>query len=208
MDKFNDVRFTQLPKDEECMVTAVKIGELIDEPTSTVRKWAEYHADNLYIKKIEGKFRYTIRSVDEFKFIQDCVRNKKMTHAQVKEHMSQHGSNYSQFDGGLLDPKDPFGYKALSASIAIENKKQLQDFMMSFVEYQENSHRKLIDELKGEVSDIVQETIEESLKGFKEELNATKETNEKIDRLRESMEQRKKEENNKKKSWFKRIFKK
>lgn len=208
MDKFNDVEYRELPEDEECMVTAVKIGELLKEPVSTIRKWAEYHENNLYIKKIEGKFRYTLRSVDEFKFIQDCIRNKKMTHAQVKDHMKKHGTNYSQFDGGLLDPKDPMGFTALSASLALENKKQLLAFMNSFVEYQNENNQALIESIKKEVSTTVQETIEESLKEFKDELSVTKDLNEKLDRLRESMEHRKDESNkNKKIGFFSWIFK-
>lgn len=204
MEKFNDTEFKELPKDEECMVTAVKIGEILNEPAHTIRKWAEYHEENMYIKKINGRFAYTQESIEQFKFVKDLVRNKNMTHEQVRQHMNKHGSQYSQYDGGLIDTKDPLGYKALSSAIALENQKQLQVFMENFIQYQEENNKKIMFELKREVAITAQEVIEESLKTFKEELLITRETNEKIDKLRESMEMRKEE--SEKKGLFSRFF--
>lgn len=204
-----DASYYQVPTDEECVLNAVQLGKLIDEPATTIRTWAGLHEQWLYIKKINDRFVYTQASIDQFKFIKDLCRHKNFTHKQISEHLSKHGFNYSQYDSGLVDPKDPLGYTALSSSLALENAKQLKKFMEKFVEFQKENNKILIKEMKKEVSTTVEEKIEESLKDFKEELAVTKEINETLDNLRTKMEERKKveEERNENKGFFSRFRK-
>lgn len=189
-EKFTDVSFKQLPQDEECILTAVKIGELIDEPAHTVRKWAEFHEDNLYIKKINGRFVYTTKSVEQFKIIKDLVRNKHMTHEQVRKFM---------FDGSdvlkdSLIKKDPLGYEALSTAITIENRKQMEVFMNSLVEWHENALCDLRDKLRADITTEVEEVVDESLKALRED------NRDYIEQLSKSVEKIKEEAENMNKS--------
>jgi hypothetical protein len=180
IDKYNDVEFKEIPKDEECMVTAVKIGEIINEPASRVRKWAEYHEDNLYIKKVNGRFAYTQKSIDQFKFIKELKQEKNMTHEQIRQHMNKHGMQYSQYDGGLIDPKDPFGYEALSSAISQKTEKQLKEFLVNFVQYQEKNNKELVKAVTIEVEQTVQEQLEDSMSGIQKELESQREENKKL----------------------------
>jgi len=177
IDNYNDVEFKEIPKDEECMTTAVKIGEIIEEPASRIRKWAEYHEDNLYIKKINGRFAYTQKSVEQFKFIKDLKQNKNMTHEQIRQHMQKHGMHYSKYDGGLIDPRDPFGYEALSSAISQKTQEQLKEFLTNFIQYQEQSNQNLVKAVTLEVEQTVQDLVEESISGIEKELESQKENN-------------------------------
>lgn len=180
MNAYNDVEFKEIPKDEECYVTAVKIGEIIGEPASRVRKWAEYHEDNLYIKKVNGRFVYTEKSIEQFKFIQALKQEKNMTHEQIKQHMKKHGMHYSQYDGGLIDPKDPFGYEGLSTAIAQKTQNQLNEFLANFIKYQEQNNVELINSVKTEVEQTVHEQLEDSMRDIEKELQEQKEENKKL----------------------------
>jgi len=180
IDKYNDVEFKEIPTNEECMVTAVKIGEILGEPSSRIRKWAEYHEENLYVKKINGRFAYTQKSIDQFKFIKDLKLNKNMTHEQIKQHMHKHGMQYSQYDGGLIDPKDPFGYEALSSAISQKTQEQLKEFLVNFIQYQENNNGNLVKSITSEVEQTVQEQISESMGSIEKELQEQKENNQKL----------------------------
>ena len=180
IDKYNDVEYIEIPTNEECMVTAVKIGEILEEPPSRIRKWAEYHEDNLYVKKVNGRFAYTQKSIDQFKFIKDLKLNKNMTHEQIKQHMHKHGMQYSKYDGGLIDPKDPFGYEALSSAISQKTENQLKEFLVKFVEYQDHNNKELIKSITSEVEQTVQDQIEESMSEIEKELELQKESNKQL----------------------------
>lgn len=237
MDKYNDVEFHSVPNDEECMVTAVKIGEIIDEPASTIRKWAEYHEDNLYIKKINGRFAYTQKSIKQFEFIKDLKKNKGMTHEQIKQYMSKHGIDSENFSTGIINPNDPFGYEVLSSAITQQMEEKLKDFMSKFIEYNTEFNKTMIESIRVDVEQTVQEQVKESmitiqneldenkklllqqsednrilnnkLESIEKEIAVTKELNNKMDHLREVMQERKEEQKeNNNKSFWSNIFKK
>lgn len=231
IDKYNDVEFKEIPTNEECMVTAVKIGEIIGEPASRIRKWAEYHEDNLYIKKTNGRFAYTQKSIEQFKFIKELKQEKNMTHEQIRQHMNKHGIHYSRYDGGLIDPKDPFGYEALASAISQKTQNELKDFLSNFITYQEDNNKKLAESIKTEVEQTVQEQLEDSMNGIKQELElqrqensklsnqltliqqeiaVTQDLNSKMDNLKQLMEERKKEseEQSKNQGFFSKLFSK
>lgn len=235
MDKYNDVEFYSVPNDDECMITAVKIGEIIDEPASTIRKWAEYHEDNLYIKKINGRFAYTQKSVKQFEFIKDLKKNKGMTHEQIKQYMKEHGLQYEKFSSGLINPNDPFGYEVLSSMMAQQMEEKLKTFMTVYMEYNKVSNKDMMESIRVDVEQTVQEQLKESmnsiqneldenkkillkqseenkiltdkLNSIEKELSVTKQMNEKIDYLREAMKERKEEnEEIKNKSFWSKLF--
>ena len=214
MNNFNDVSYKEIPTDEECMINAVKIAELIGEPASKVRKWAEYHEDNLYIKKVNGKFVYTQKSVEQFKLIQKLQQEKHMTHEQIKQYMKKHGLEYGKYSTGLINPNDPFGYDVLSTVLAQKTEIKLQEFMHTFMQHLEQQNIKFANDILFNVEETVQERIAESMKDvnselqdIKKEIAVTKDMNEKLDFLKASMEQRKEtnKESNKKTFW-QRIF--
>lgn len=254
MDKFNDVEYKSIPKDEECMVTAVKIGEILNEPASRIRKWAEYHEDNLYIKKVNGRFVYTQKSIKQFEFIKDLKQNKGMTHEQIKQYMKKHGIECEKFSSGIINPNDPFGYEVLSSAIAQETENKLKEFMGMFIQYQEKNNIELVNLIKSDIEQIEQsvddrlklseekitnqtEKIQENIKtnnqellkeineqkeqnkklleyvdSIQKEVAITREMNEKMDFMKNAMEERKKENqleiSSEKQSFWSKFFKK
>lgn len=228
---YNDVNYSNLPSNDECILNAVQISKLVGEPASTIRSWAEKHQNNLYIKKINGRFVYTSASVEQFRFIKSLCREKKMTHDQIEEHLNKKGFQYQKYDGGLINPEDPLGYEALASQIMIKNQDMMKQFLMEFVKYQEDFKEEIKSDIKSEVAITVDDRMESNLNefkdGFKEELKEDlkqefqayidqreldykNRDNEMIDLLKKHMEdsQRKFEENNVKKSFWSRIFNK
>lgn len=203
---FTDVNFHNVPEDNECIINAVQLGKRIDEPPSTIRTWAESYEDYLYIKKINGRFVYTEASVDQFRFIKEMHRNKGMSHKQIADIISKHGFQYGDFNSGLVDPKDPLGYQALASAIAVENQKQLAEFLSRFVQYQEENNELVIEKIKNEVALTVDEIVDDKFNEFKEEFikeqqkerEATFKTMDMVSNLNAKLEERKEEYNNKK----------
>lgn len=177
---FSDTSYFQVPEDNECILNAVQLGKLIDEPATTIRSWADKHDKYLYIKKVNDRFVYTQASVEQFKFIKDLCRNKNFTHKQITDHIKQHGFEYSKYDSGLVDIKDPLGYQALASALALENQKQLKEFLTNFIQYQEQNNEELVKSVRIEVSQTVQDQIEESMNGIEKELQEQKEENKKL----------------------------
>lgn len=205
MEKYSDVEFHEIPKDEECIVTAVKIGEIIGEPASTIRKWAEYHEDNLYIKKINGRFVYTQKSIKQFEFIQDLKKNKNMTHEQIRQYMEKYKFSEENEISSLINPKDPFGYEILSSALAQQTEDKLKLFMNQFMTYIEEVNERNANRIKEDIEQTVQEQIKESMKEIKKEISVTKEMNDKLDKLRLAMEERK-EKNRENKGFWSKLF--
>lgn len=230
---YNDVDYKSVPTDEECILTAVKIGELIKEPPSTVRKWAEYHENNLYIKKVNGRFVYTQKCVEQFEFIKKLIREKGMTHEQVRQYMSKHGTECGDYSNGIINPQDPFGYEVLSSAIAQKTENELGKFLKAFMQYQEENNNKQLERIDNalEQSEIaiqeklslseerINKSINEHIESLEKqnkaqyedllkEIAVTKDMNSKLDNLRDIMNQRK-EENQKeeKKGFWSRLFK-
>lgn len=216
---YNDVNYSNLPSDDECMLNAVQISKIVGEPASTIRTWAERHQNNLYIKKINGRFVYTQASVDQFKFIKILCREKNMTHEQIYDHISKKGFEYQKYDSGLINPEDPLGYEALASQIMLKNQNMLKEFMVEFVKYQEQREDSLIAKINNEVAITVDERLDEKLDNFKSDLLQAvvdqKELEFKqrdeilLDNLRKHMEenQKKFEEQQSKKSFWSRLFK-
>jgi len=217
MDDFSsytDVNYSNVPKDEECVLNAVQIGKILGEPPSTIRVWADKHGKFLYIKKIKGRFAYTQASVKQFEFIQSLIRDKKFTHDLVHEQISKRGFEYEKYDSGLMNPEDPLGFEALATQLAIKNGEQLKEFLMKFVEYQENFKKELKEDIKTEVAVAIDEHMDSKLDELKSyidqrEMEYKKQDEERMDMLRRSMEEtRKNTELNSKKGIWSRIFNK
>ncbi|OSA95774.1 UNVERIFIED_ORG: hypothetical protein B2H93_04955 [Clostridium botulinum] len=187
--KYTDVSYSHVPEDSECILNAVQLSKLIDEPDTTVRNWADKHQQYLYIKKINNRFVYTQASVDQFKFIKDLCRNKNFTHKQIAEHIKQHGFKYQSYDSGLVNPEDPLGFQALSSALALENNKQLQEFLGAFIKFQKEENNKFIQSIKTEVSLTVQDQLEDSMTTIESQLEQQKEDNKKLNKQLENVRQ-------------------
>lgn len=213
-ENYNDVSYSSVPNDDECVLNAVQISKMVGEPAHTIRLWADMYENFLCVKRINGRMVYTQKSVNEFKFIQTLIRDKKFTHEQIFEQLSKRGFEYSKYDGGLINLDDPLGFEALASQIMLKNQEQLKEFLMNFVEYQEDFKKELKEDIKTEVAVAIDEHMDvklDELKSYidKRELEYKIQDQERMDMLRRSMEENKKNtELNSKKSIWSRIFNK
>lgn len=211
---FDDVSYVSVPEDEECLVNAVQISKQIDEPPHTIRSWADEFEEFLYIKKINGRFSYTQKSIEQFELIKKLRREKNFSIKQIKDQLRIKGFNYENNDIGLINPNDLNLMETIKSEIGIEIKNQLKDFLTEFYKIQKEENIKLVTSIKTEVEQTVQEQLDnsmaeiseklelqveenkklsEQLNSIQQELSVTQELNEKMDNLKHSMEQRKKE---------------
>lgn len=214
-ENYNDVSYSSVPDDDECVLNAVQISKMVGEPASTIRLWADMYENFLCVKRINSRMVYTQKSVNEFKFIQMLIRDKKFKHEQIYEQLSKRGFEYSKYDGGLINLDDPLGFEALASQIMLKNQEQLKEFLMKFVEYQEDFKKELKEDIRTEVAVAIDEHMDaklDELKSYidKRELEYKAQDQERMDMLRRSMEDTKKknEELNSKKSIWSRIFNK
>ncbi|WP_346938151.1 MerR family transcriptional regulator [uncultured Clostridium sp.] len=214
-ENYNDVSYSSVPDDDECVLNAVQISKMVGEPASTIRLWADMYENFLCVKRINGRMVYTQKSVNEFKFIQSLIRDKKFKHEQVNEQLSKRGFEYSKYDGGLINLEDPLGFEALASQLAIKTQEQLKEFLMKFAEYQENFKKELKEDIKTEVAVAIDEHMDAKLDELKSyidqrELEYRTQDQEKIDILRKAMEdtRKKNEEDSSKKGFLSRIFNK
>lgn len=211
---FDDVSYVGVPDDSECVVNAVQISKIIDEPPHTIRSWADEFEEFLYIKKMNGRFSYTQKSIGQFELIKKLRREKNFSIKQIKEQLRIKGFNYENNDSGLINPNDISLMESIKIDLGIEMKNQLANFLSDFFKLQEQNNIDLVTSIKTEVEQTVQDQIEVSMSGIKQELElqrqensklsnqltsiqqelaVTQELNSKMDDLRLAMEQRKKE---------------
>lgn len=256
---YNDVSFKAVPTDDECVVNAVQIGKMIDEPPHTIRSWANEFEDYLYIKKMNGRFLYTQKSVEQFEFIKTLRREKNFSIEQIRQQLKLTGYNYNPKENGLVNSNDVNFIESISADISIKLKNELGNFIAEMFAKQNDLTKEHISKIQTNIEQTVQDQLENSEKKINETLNekianqtekiqediknnnqellkeineqkeqnkklleymdsiqkevaVTKDLNEKMDYMKNAMEERKKENqlavNTEKQSFWSKFFKK
>jgi DNA-binding transcriptional MerR regulator len=177
VEKFTDVDYEEIQ--EDVYYTAVQVASIIGVDVSVIRSWTKPDAfeNELDIKRVNGRRVFTKQDIENIKFIKD-LRDKKYPVKQIKEVIAKKGFKYAEYDSGLIDPKDPFGFDALSIKITEENKKQLKIFIQELI----NENNKLINTVDNKVNRIEEIALdqEESMKNIQKELQEQKEENRKL----------------------------
>ena len=162
-EKYTDVSYKIVPEDEDCILNAVQIGKIIDEPASTVRTWAKECEDYLYIKRINGSLRYTQASIQQFQDIKVWRREKDYPFDVIREIMKKRGEGFGEFNGGLIDPKDPLGYEVLAEKILQKNEKMLKSMFLAFDNRLAKRESEMLNKINEMTSLTVQEVLEANL---------------------------------------------
>lgn len=215
MDKFTDVDFEEIQ--EDIYYTAVQVATIIGVDVSVIRSWTkpDTFENELDIKRVNGRRVFTKQDIENLKFIKD-LRDKNFQIKLIKEWISKKGFRYAEYDGGLIDPKDPFGFDALSIKITEENSKQLKAFVFEIIKENQklvniiNDKIESLDdkiakiegisidteestnEIKNVVSEQskVNEELSRQLEQVNKELATTKDSNKKLeDKLEEQSQQ-------------------
>lgn len=159
-DKYTDVSFIHVPDDEDCTISGAEIARRIGlkEP-QTLYEWSKAFSGFLSIKKVNGRWKFSQKSLEEFAFIKE-LRDKNWTWKQIREHLNKRGFSFAEYDGGLINPKDPMGYEALAIQISMKTQKTMQDFLINL--------EKTLDKRDEELLKRIDERI---LNGVSDEVN-------------------------------------
>lgn len=216
--KFTDVSYTELRGD--IYYTAVQVAEILNEPVTTIRGWAkdESFGDLLELKRDNGRRKYTKKDIDNLRFIKELL-NKKYSYEQIRELISKRGFNFGEYNAGLIDQNDPLGFEALAIKITQKQDEKLEimqnsiidnmnEFMIAFAEAQNQRLNLALDEFNQSL-DFKLEKHEKYIESVIDEMemNQKSRDNEMIDKLHRNLEERQKNQNEQKKRWFSKIFK-
>lgn len=127
VEKYIDVEFQEL--DDSIYYTAVQVAEILGETDSTIRSWCKDSAlgEVLNIKKVNGRNKFTKNDIEKLRFVKE-LRDRNYSISQTREYISRQGFKYGEYDSGLVDPRDPLGFEALSIKLAQKQNEELQQF--------------------------------------------------------------------------------
>lgn len=194
-DKYTDVSFMHVPDDEDCTISGAEIARRIGlkEP-QTLYEWAKAFSSFLSIKKVNGRWKFSQKSLEEFAFIKE-LRDKNWTWKQIREHLNKRGFSFAEYDSGLINPNDPMGYEALAIQISMKNELMLQNFLVSLEQALDKRDAKLLEKIDERILNGVSDEIEFHMLNVKSNIkNQTKEILEqKMTKIKNDIEEIKKE---------------
>lgn len=193
--------------------TCKQVSQIVEETESTIRYWAKAFESILNIEVSNMVKRYTKTDIENLLFIKK-LKEDGMTIKQIYDYCSEKGFNQEE---KLVDTSNPLAIqifiKALTVEIdekfkqmygdIITNQQQLVENLTQEIE---NNNAELNESIARTVDEVVTDKMDEYFESINRELAINRETNEKIDKIRESMESRRIE--NDKKGLFSRLFNK
>jgi DNA-binding transcriptional MerR regulator len=195
------------------------VAEILGESDSKVRYYTK-EFDSLFdegdIEISNKQRRYTQKSIDKLKYFIE-LKNDGLTIKQIREYCEE--VEWDENKGIVVKESTPLHVQMIATAIMEQQNKQFAELqenfnnqMLELKKFHADQNQKLKDQLKNEVAlrvdEVVSEKLNEHLSKIDVELEVTKETNEKVDRLRELMEHRKEEsEKEQKKGFLDRILK-
>lgn len=208
-----DVEYTDLSN--QVFLTAPQIAKELNVNPAKIRYWADTYGDIEVcgVKWIDDRKKYEPKSIKAFKLIQKLVEEKNYSKPQVRDYLTNYGVSFPNGENALVNPENPISFEAIESILSLEMEENLQEFIEYMTTQLEESNKKMIENLEEKISlkvdEVVSDTIDKHLSEIKKEFEKTAELNEKLDNMKILMDERKKEyEEEKNKSWFKKIFKK
>jgi DNA-binding transcriptional MerR regulator len=194
-----------------------QVANILDIADSKVRYYTK-EFDSLFdegdITISNTQRRYTQKSIDKLKYFIE-LKNDGLTIKQIKEYCEE--VEWDEDRGIVVKESTPLHVQMIATALMEEQSKHLtalkENFtnqMLQMMKFQAEQNEKLKTQLKEElaltVDEVISEKLNEHLSKIDAELSVTKDTNEKIDKLRESMEHRKEESEKEQKKgilgWF------
>lgn len=179
-----DVEYASINSDNESImndvyVTMPYIAQKIGVSSSRVYHWSDEFGD--IIDKLNNnesnnsngnRKRYRESNVKTFALIKDLIDTQHFSHEQVRTYLIKQGEEYSEYDSGLINPKDPLGFQALASALTIEVKEQLNMFSLQLtneittqvkelLNQQNDKYMQINTEMQGSVDDIISEKVNE-----------------------------------------------
>ena len=210
-DLFNDENINGKP----LYYTCKQVAQIVEENESTIRYWAKVFEPILKIEVSNMTKKYTKTNIENLLFIKKLLKEDNMTVKQTLEYCSKKGFNN---DEGLIDTSKPLAIKVFTKAMTEEfNGKfdyiqgillQQQQTINNLTQIIINNNIELSNSICRTIDEVVSDKLDEHFDSLEQKI--TKEMNDKTDRLRELMNERKEaeriKENNK--GFFKKLFNK
>lgn len=218
---FIDVEFYDNDDDKEIRgeplyYNTIQVAQILGENDSTIRYWTKYFDDILKITISNKMKRYKKDDIEKLKFIRKLIREDGFTLKQVVEYCTEKGFDIEK---GTIDNNNPLAIQSFISAMTVhmddeilsmQNKiiKAQEDMFKHMLEIQKENNELIKEQIALKVDEVVSEKMDYYFNKIdSRELDKTNEMNEKLDNIKQLMEERKKEsENDKKKSWIKKIF--
>ena len=230
-----DVDFTEADEDllenkdinkKPLYYNCMQVAQIVDEPDSTIRYWSKVFQPLLQIKTSNNVRKYTKTNIENLLFIKKLLKEDGLTVKQAMEYCSKKG-----FDNetGLIDTSNPLVIQTFISAMTTQMDKKIEHMQNQIIEKQQQMINNLnnmliereenlkeniivtVDEVISEKMNEFNNTLDNKFESIQKEIAITKDMNEKIDSMRESMKQRKEEsekENQEKKSFWSRLLNK
>lgn len=120
--------------DDLVYFTAIQVAEMVGEPVTTIYSWVkdDCFGDLLKLNKVNGRRVFTKHDIENIRYIKE-LRNKNYSIQQTRDYISKQGFKFGEYDGGLIDPKDPLGFEALAIKLTQKQNEELQAFKKDII---------------------------------------------------------------------------
>lgn len=224
LEDYQDVEYIeeQTIRGEVLYYSTGQVAKILDIPDSKVRYYTTAFDDILHIEIINKQRKFTKADIDKMKFILE-LKNEGMSIKQIQEYCQE--VDFNSENGIQIKESNPLSIQTLAKALLEEQERQLnifkddmslkiQNIMDNIVEMNIQNNEKLKEDIVTTIDEVVSDKLETKLDELKSyidqrELEYKTQDQERMDMLRRSMEEtRKNTELNSKKSIWSRIFNK
>lgn len=204
-----------------------QVANILDQPDSKIRYYTNVFDEILNIEISNKQRRYREQDIDKLRFLIE-LKQEGMTIKQIQEYCQQ--VDFENSKDIQIKETNPLSIKSMAKALLEEQAELISNMQENIIKQQqemiENLNNMLIkrdEELKVSISITVDDVISEKMNEFNTTLNEkfdsiqkevaiTKELNEKMDIIKNNMEERKKENqlatNIQKEHWWSKLLKK
>lgn len=200
--EFIDVNYIETDEVETTLpkyFTTGQVAAILGVTDSTLRFWCRKFNPELKIKKVGSHRRFTKENIKDLQYIKKLLKEDGLMISQAKEVFNKDEKAITE----QVDKGEPLVIQALATAIGMEVEESLNELKEELMEQQKEE----LKNIKSELGKIVQEENKKIFNAINEkELEAKNRDIEMIDKLKQSMEEIKKSNQNK--SFFARLFNK
>lgn len=223
--EYIDVNYQDISKDingEPLFYTTSQVAEILGEETSCIRYWTKRFEKLLDVEISNRNRQYKKSDIEKLKFIKKLTKEDGMTLQQVENYCTSKGFDIKDIRNSVLDANNPLIIKTFISAVTVDINNKIEDFLLKMKEEnnqvlknQEELYKKFLEEQnklndkwQQEVSANVDEIVSEKMGQLVKEVEATRKEAESINKMRMELEEKKKDEENKNKGFFKKWFRK
>ncbi|WP_039230875.1 MerR family transcriptional regulator [Clostridium haemolyticum] len=232
--RYVDVNYSDL--DKELTYTTSEVAEILNENESTIRYWCDCFSDYIHIEREGRNRKFTKSNIDDLAFTKELLKKERFTIKQAQkrwEHIKTQPSQNTKIisttettsQENVLNEQALLKLEEIKKQFLNDISTQINNTISQQLSTALNAHNEGLEQTKVELKDYISATIEDKLEAnisnLKAHIDATTENTNKqihqiydkdvelVNDLKKHMEERKQqnEEQNNKKGFFGKLFK-